>query len=127
GELVGSAVTRANEVVQQVPPLKLLITEAFVKEGRGNARLRDAGARAGVKLYEIVPPEPELPPITTDELEQIAAEEIEKEQAEAEAATAAASAAKGRQKMVAIAAAMVVVLAILGGAAALKLRKPKSV
>ena len=39
-------------------PNTLFISEEFVKEGRGNVRLRDAGARGGLKLYTIVPPEP---------------------------------------------------------------------
>lgn len=123
GELVGDGVTKGLEVVQQVPPLKLLITEAFVKDGRGNARLRDAGARAGVKLYEIVPPEPEVPPITTDELEQIAAEEAEREKAEM---AAAAAVVKSRRRTLAVALIALAVLAILGGAA-LKFRGRKSV
>ncbi|HKO58484.1 MAG TPA: serine/threonine-protein kinase, partial [Thermoanaerobaculia bacterium] len=81
GALVGEAIDRGLDVLQQLPPQRLFISEAFVKDGRGNARLRDAGAKAGVKLFEIVPPEPDIPPITTDELEQIAAEEAAKEQA----------------------------------------------
>jgi hypothetical protein len=115
GALVGEAITRGLDVLQQLPPARLFISEAFVKDGRGNARLRDAGAKAGVKLFEIVPPEPDIPPITTDELEQIAAEEEAKEQAVVQAAK------KGRNLRIAAIAAGLLVL-ILGGSAAMFMR-----
>src|SRR6202171_331165 len=66
GAVVGDAITRGFEVLAHVQPLKLYLSEELSKRGRGNARLRDVGARGGMKLYEIVPPEGtakvELPP-----------------------------------------------------------------
>ncbi|HEV7919453.1 MAG TPA: protein kinase [Thermoanaerobaculia bacterium] len=115
GALVGDAVTRGLEVLQQLPPRRLFISEAFVKDGRGNARLRDAGAKAGVKLFEIVPPEPEIAQITTAELEQIAAEEEAKEQVVAKTVTRSRN-----LRLAAIAAGLLVLL--LGGSAAMLLR-----
>src|ERR1051325_1613960 len=115
GALVGDSVTRGIEVLQQLPPRRLFISDAFVNDGRGNARLRDAGARAGMKLFEIVPPEPEIQQITTAELEQIAAEEEAKEQMVAKAA------AKSRNLRLAAIAAGLLIL-ILGGSAAMLMR-----
>jgi tetratricopeptide (TPR) repeat protein len=57
GTVVGDSITKGFGVVEQLPPLKLYVSEDFVKRGRGPVRMRDAGARAGVKLYEIAPPE----------------------------------------------------------------------
>lgn len=65
GKLSGEGVEGGAEVLGQIPPLQLLITEAFMTNARGSVRVRDAGARGGVKLYSIVPAEPpplELPP-----------------------------------------------------------------
>jgi tetratricopeptide (TPR) repeat protein len=56
----GEALNRAYKTLAAMPKRKLYISEDFVKQGRGNVRLRDAGARAGMKLYEIVPPEPKM-------------------------------------------------------------------
>ena len=44
----------------------LSISEEFTKRGRGSVRLRDSGAKAGVKLYTIVPAEPP-PPVVVEE------------------------------------------------------------
>jgi serine/threonine protein kinase len=98
----GAAVERAYETLRHLPPNALFISEEFAREGRGNVRLRDAGARGGMKLYTIVPPEPkkdELPEPTTAELE---AEEV----AEAEA-IAALSRARKRRKMRSLAIALI--------------------
>lgn len=122
GALAGDAVDKAVDILQQIPPQRLFISEAFIKNGRGNARLRDAGARAGVKLFEIVPPEPEVAPITTDELEQIAAEEAAAELAAKEAAAKARSKAKVRN--LAVAAAAVFVLLAGGAVFMLRGRRP---
>ncbi|HET7436646.1 MAG TPA: protein kinase [Thermoanaerobaculia bacterium] len=78
GKPTGAAVEKAYAALAQLPPGELFISEEFVREGRGNARMRDAGARGGLKLYTIVPPEPKietLPEPTTLELEQEAAAE----------------------------------------------------
>jgi predicted Zn-dependent protease len=58
GRTAGDAVEKAYRALAAMPKRTLFITEDFVKVGRGGARLRDAGARGGMKLYEIVPPEP---------------------------------------------------------------------
>ncbi|MBV9492801.1 MAG: protein kinase [Acidobacteria bacterium] len=116
GALVGDAVTRGIEVLQQLPARRLFISEAFIRDGRGNARLRDAGAKAGVKLFEIVPPEPEVQQITTAEFEQLQAEE----EAEEKAIAQAVAAKKRSARMIAIAAAALIV--ILGGSAVMLLR-----
>jgi hypothetical protein len=107
GAAAGPAVEKAYEILQQLEPAKLYITEAFVKKGRVAVRLRDAGARAGVKLFDIAP---------NGEAEEAAranaeAEEAARLAAEAEAA-AAVRAAKKRQRarFASIAAAAVIVL-----------------
>lgn len=101
GLAAGPAVEKAYETLKQLPPNMLFISEEFAKEGRGNVRLRDAGARGGMKLYTIVPPEPkqeELPEPTTAEIE---AEDV----AEAEALAAFQRATqKERMRSLAIAA-----------------------
>src|SRR5207244_3269812 len=61
GKVSGAGVAKALEVLQTLPPMKLYISEEFAKRGRGTLRFRDSGARAGVKLYTIVPPEPPPP------------------------------------------------------------------
>jgi predicted Zn-dependent protease len=56
----GDALNRAYKTLAAMPKRKLYISEDFVKQGRGNVRLRDAGARGGMKLYEIVAAEPKI-------------------------------------------------------------------
>jgi len=122
GQVVGDAIDKGFAVLQALPPLKLLITEELAKKARGSSvRLRDAGARAGTKLYEILPPEPQ----------EIAATEIHtaelEEQARAETAAleAAAVARKRTRTRIAIAAAAIFVLALAaGGLLWMKSRKP---
>lgn len=60
GVVSGEAIEKAASVLPHLQPLQLFITEDFVKLGRGNARLRDSAARAGVKLFTIVEPENEF-------------------------------------------------------------------
>ncbi|HVE70919.1 MAG TPA: protein kinase [Thermoanaerobaculia bacterium] len=79
----GPAVERALAALQHVPPNTLFISEEFVKEGRGNVRMRDAGAKGGMKLYTIVAPEPHQPTYIE------ATPSTESLQAEAEAASVA--------------------------------------
>lgn len=62
GIAAGDAVDKAFRTLATMPKRKLFISEDFVKVGRGTARLRDAGARGGMKLYEIVPAEPKETP-----------------------------------------------------------------
>lgn len=111
GAAAGPAVEKAYEILQQLDAATLYITEAFVKKGRVGPRLRDAGARAGVKLFTIAP-------------EGEAAEAAERAAAEAEEAARVAAAAeaeanarlkrtKKRKLLASIAAAAIIVL---GGA-----------
>jgi hypothetical protein len=72
----GEAVDKAGEVLDHLQPLQLFITEDFVKKGRGNVRLRDAAARAGVKLFTIVAPEKEIEPSSWSESDLPVAEEV---------------------------------------------------
>jgi len=114
GAAAGPAVEKAYEILKQIEPDRLCITEAFVKKGRIAVRLRDAGARAGVKLFQIAP--------DTEAAEAAAraaataAEEEARLAAEAAAAAEAARIAqkKKRTRIVALAAAAAVV--IIGGA-----------
>ena len=109
GKVVGPAVDKAMEVLQHIEPLQLFVSEEFARKGRGNVRLRDAGARAGVKLYSITPSETPKPRVDT-----AAIEAAEREAAEAEAAAAAAAtAARKKRRMIfgAAAAALLVVIA----------------
>jgi hypothetical protein len=113
GAAAGPAVEKAYEILKQLDPAKLYITEALVKKGRVAVRLRDAGARAGVKLFAIAP-------------EGEAAEAAERAAAEAEEAARVAAAAqaeasariarqKKRTRFASIAAAAVIVLAGASG------------
>jgi Tfp pilus assembly protein PilF len=110
GVVAGPAVEKAYEILKQLDAAKLYITEAFVKKGRVGLRLRDAGARAGVKLFAIAP-------------EGEAAEAAERAAAEAEeaasfaAAEAAASARVMRtKKRTRFASAAAIAVILLGGA-----------
>jgi len=111
GAAAGPAVEKAYEILQQLDAAKLYITEAFVKKGRVGPRLRDAGARAGVKLFTIAP-EGEAA-----EAAERAAEEAEEAARVAAAAEAEANArlkrTKKRKLFASIAAAAIIVL---GGA-----------
>jgi tetratricopeptide (TPR) repeat protein len=117
GEVVGEAVTKGFEVLAALPPAKLFVSEELARRGRGSVRLHDAGARAGVKLYEIVEPEPKVETkteIDTAALEAAAAEEEARRQA-------ALAAAKKRRRVVMAAAALAVVIA---GAGVVVWRRP---
>ena len=126
GAVTGAAVDKGCEVLAQLPPLKLFLSEDFAKRVR-NLRLRDAGAKAGVKLFNIVPPE------------AVAAAPAAATPARAEAAAAphaaaaheevpgAAPAAKKKSNVLMIAIAAVVIVLIAAGAAVMLNRKPKEV
>ncbi len=110
----GPVIERAFETLAQLTPNTLFISEAFIKEGRPNVRLRDAGARAGVKLYtiaapEVAPPAPTEVSVTTAELE-------EEEAAEAAAMLAAARGAKKKNTLILGAVAAIVLLVVIGAA-----------
>ncbi|MEK6374162.1 MAG: protein kinase [Acidobacteriota bacterium] len=120
GKVVGPAVDKALNVLHHVEPLQLFLSEEFVKKGRGSVRLRDAGARGGVKLYTITPAEKPKPEIDTAALE---AEERAADEAEAAAiAAAAAAAAKRKRMLIAVVAASVAAAVVTG---MVIVRKPK--
>jgi tetratricopeptide (TPR) repeat protein len=113
GAVVGGAIARASDVLPQLPPLKLFLTEDFVKKaGRGAAlRLKDFGARGGVKLYTIAAAEaPAHETMTEPDTASIEAAEVEAAQAEAAAAIAAKQ--KRSRMVMAIAAAALLVVAL---------------
>lgn len=114
GTPVGPSIDKAMATLAQLPPNHLFITEEFVKEGRGNVRLRDAGARAGVKLYTIVPPEPAPP--TLSEPEPSTAELEAEDAAIAEVEAMIASAARRKRTLTVVAIALLAIVLIGGGA-----------
>lgn len=77
GLVIGDAVTRGFAALDHVPPLQLFISEEFVKKGRPSIRLRDAGARGGLKLFEIAPAEPvkKVEPKPVETVAAVAAED----------------------------------------------------
>lgn len=120
GVVVGAAIAKAQEVLEQLPPLKLYISEDFARLGRGNVRLRDAGARAGVKLYTIVDAEPKAaedlgPEPTTADIEQELKEEA--------AAIATVQKAKRKKTLALAAVALGVIVAIGGGLGVMWMRR----
>ncbi|HEX6085191.1 MAG TPA: protein kinase [Thermoanaerobaculia bacterium] len=110
GSAAGPAVERALSTLQHLTPNTLFISEEFVKEGRGNVRLRDAGAKAGVKLYTIVPPEPVAAP--TEMTPSTAS--LEAEAAAVAEAHAIVAKEKSRRVMFGVIAAGAVLAVILG-------------
>ena len=115
GTASGPGLDKALETLAQLPPNHLFISEDFVREGRGNVRLRDAGARGGMKLFTIVPPEPK--PVVAPEPEPTTAELQEEEAAEAAELLAEQTAARKKKRLIAVAAAAALVLVLLAGAA----------
>ncbi len=109
GAVVGEAITKAEQVLAQLPPLQLHLTEAFMKRARGTVRVRDAGARGGVKLCTIVPAEPHEPAAPPPEAE--AEEVVAGEEAVPEGAPTSP-----RKTLPLVIAAAVALLAILGAA-----------
>ena len=119
GAATGPAVEKAFSILAELPPNTLFVSEEFVKEGRGNVRLRDAGARGGVKLFQIVPPEPspvfiESTEMDTGEQEALLAEHEE---------LAAAAARPGKRPMLPIALAAMLMVVVLGGAGIMWMRR----
>ena len=112
GEVTGDAVMRAIGALGQLPPNQLHLSEEFVRRSRGSVRVRDAGARAGVKLSTIVPTDKPAPSPMTEE--EIAAEELT--EAEMIAAETVVESRKKNRKTLVIAA--VVALVMFGGALA---------
>jgi Tfp pilus assembly protein PilF len=107
----GPALEKAVATLDHLTPNTLYISEEFVKEGRGNVRLRDAGAKAGVKLYTIVAPEPS--PVASSGATELTPTTAELEADDAVAAAdamAIVTKAKARQRVLGIAAAIAGVL-----------------
>jgi Protein kinase domain len=120
GQVAGEAVTKGFEVLDALPPSRLHLSEEFARRGRGTVRLHDAGARAGVKLYDIVAAEPKVETkteIDTAELEAVAA-------AEEEARLMALAAAKKRRLI--LVAATIAFVAAIAATGAFILRKPRA-
>jgi len=112
GHAAGPAVDKAFEILKQVEPGRLYLTEAFLKKGRPGVRLRDAGARAGVKLFTIglegeAAEEAARAAAEAEEAARLAAEK----EAEASAANAVHAAQKKKRTMIgAIAAAAIIIV-----------------
>lgn len=109
GTVVGDPITNGFAALAELPPQTLFISEAFAIKAKTAVRLRDAGARGGVKLYQILPPEPAMEPTPSTE-------EIEKQIAEEEVALAAEAAVAKKKQQRQLAVAAVVLIVILGGA-----------
>lgn len=126
GAIAGPAVERGVAVLEHLNPLQLFLSEDFVKIGRGGVRVRDGGARGGMKLYTIPPVEGSRAPIqmSTNELAEIAAEEVI-EEAAIEAAAAEVATKKSRRGLALLAAAAIAVV-VAGGLAMMLLRRPEA-
>jgi tetratricopeptide (TPR) repeat protein len=124
GSPAGAAVDKGIDLLEQIEPSKLFLTEEFAKEARAHVRLRDAGARAGVKLYHIVPPEP--PPVQETELD-INTAELEAQDAAEQAALLAAQAAANQRRMITFAVAGLLVVVLGAGVATMWKRGAKRI
>lgn len=127
GSVVGAAIDRAAEVLPHLAPMKLFLTEDFAKRvPRGSStRLKDFGARGGVKLYTIQAVEPPAHETTTEpSTAKIEAEEAEAAAAEAAAAAAAAAKKKKRLAITALAAGLAAL--IIAAIILPRLRSPKA-
>ncbi|HJW95496.1 MAG TPA: protein kinase [Thermoanaerobaculia bacterium] len=120
GSVVGDPVTNGFAALAELPPQMLFISEAFAIKAKTAVRLRDAGARGGVKLYTIMPPEPAPEPTPSTE-------EIEKQLAEEEAALAAAEEAEEKKKRRQLSVVAIVMIVILGGAGTVFRNRKRSV
>jgi len=113
GAAAGPAIEKALATLEHLTPNTLFISEELVKEGRGNVRLRDAGAKGGVKLFTIVR-EPvtaaptEVEPSTADIEAELAVE------AEELAILQKANARKRTMYMAAAAVVVILIAAALG-------------
>lgn len=120
GAVSGAGVDKAINVLEHLPPLILHVTEDFGRRAKGQVRFRDAGARAGVKLATIVPPEPKVEHETALDTKAEEAAIAEEEAAAAARASEAAAGKSKRQRLALVAA--VVAVVIIGGGAALFMR-----
>ncbi len=122
GKVKGDGVQRAAEVLTQLPPLTLHLTEEFLKKGRGTVRVRDAGARGGVKLYTIVPSEAPQPKVIEPSTAELEADEAA--EAEAEMQAILAESRKRRTRNIGLAATAVLVVLAGVGVALMRKRSP---
>lgn len=113
GQVTGDGFTRGAEVLLQLPPLSLHLTEEFVRKAKGSVRVRDAGARGGVKLYTIVPSEAPKPKVVEPTPEEIEAEEAAEAEEEMKAVLAAAKKRRMRNIGIAAGVALVVIVGAL--------------
>jgi tetratricopeptide (TPR) repeat protein/class 3 adenylate cyclase len=117
GAVVGDAITRGFEVLQHVQPQKLFVSEEFSKRGRGNVRLRDVGARGGMKLFEIVPAEGTGPAASKPLPPEPTTAELEAEDVAEAAAMAVAKKGKKKQQQMRMGAIAAAIVVLVGGAA----------
>lgn len=122
GAAVGAAVDKAAATLNHLTPNQLFISEEFVKQGRGNVRLRDAGAKGGMKLYTIV--HAEAAPAPAVETQIVQGAELEAQTAaEEEARVAAAAKAKSNKNLVVgVAVAAVLLLLVIAAGVVMWLR-----
>jgi len=123
GTVAGEGVTRALQVLSQLPPRTLFLSEEFLKRGKPGVRVRDAGARGGVKLFTIAPSEPPKPKT----MDVTPTEILETEEAAAEAEMQiimADQAARKRKRNIAVTGVAVVLLVIVAGATAFMRSRP---
>jgi tetratricopeptide (TPR) repeat protein len=116
----GPAIERARAALAQLPPGTLFVSEEFVRDGRGKVRLRDAGAKGGVKLYTIVPGEPDVAPGT--ELDVSTGNLSSEAEVEMQARLSMEAAQQARQRMFVLAAALVA-LVVFGAAGLMWMRQ----
>ncbi|HET7710458.1 MAG TPA: protein kinase [Thermoanaerobaculia bacterium] len=66
----GPAIEKAEAALPKIGGCELYLSEDFARAARNAVRLRDAGALGGMKLFSIVPAEPELPSAQTADDEE---------------------------------------------------------
>lgn len=118
GTAAGSGVERGLAALPYLTPNLLHISEDFARDARSAVRLRDAGARGGLKLFTIVPADPlaALPELTTAEIEaELLADEVAEKHAHA-------AARKRRTRTRALVAAATLAAVSLGGGALMWMR-----
>jgi tetratricopeptide (TPR) repeat protein len=121
GAVTGPGIDKAIAVLQHLPPLVLHVTEDFARKGKAQVRYRDAGAKGGVKLATIVPPEPKVEHETA--VDTAAEEAAAVEEARREAAAAAEAAAKKKKQRTMMMGLGVAVMVIIAGGLAMLMRR----
>ena len=121
GVATGPAVEKALSTLRHLPPNALFLSEELAKEGRGNVRLRDAGAKGGMKLYTIVPSEPAAAPET-----ELTPTPMEAAAHAAEAAPEPVAVKAGMRNPLLLIGAMVVLLVLLAVVIGVLLRRSRN-